>query len=130
MPFENHFYAGCYQMGPVRADTEYTGDPNRPGPHKRDPVTGLLQWKITVSDPAERTARRASYEVILLADEEPVPTAAEIGDNLRPVTLTGVTLQPRIAGQDQFKYLAYIVRATGYAPAPGPRPSGSNAKSA
>ncbi|MEV6340274.1 hypothetical protein AB0M12_36800 [Nocardia vinacea] len=128
VPFESHFHAGCFQLGPVRADTEYTGDANRSGPHRRDPVTGLLQWKITVSDPAVRNARRTSYEIILLADEEPVPTTAEIADNLRPITLTGVTLQPRIGGQNEFKYQDYIVRATGYAPAPGPRSSGSNAK--
>ncbi|WP_327101431.1 hypothetical protein OIE68_23215 [Nocardia vinacea] len=130
VPFENHFHAGLYQLGEVRADTEYTGDPNRVGPHKRDPVTGLLQWKITVSDPAVRNARRASYEITLLANEEPVPTTAEIGNNLRPITLTDVTLQPRTAGQNEFKYLDYTVRATGYAPAPGPRSSGSAAKSA
>ncbi|WP_253798502.1 hypothetical protein [Nocardia amikacinitolerans] len=117
--FADFFPDGLYQMGPVSPDLVYTGDPNRPGPQKRDELTGALVWKITVSDPAVRRARRASYEVLLLSETEPVPTTAEIGPNLRPIELVGVTVQPRIAGQGEFKYQDYMVRATGYATPPG-----------
>ncbi|WP_431964971.1 hypothetical protein [Nocardia sp. bgisy134] len=117
--FADFFRDGLYQMGPVNPDLVYTGDPNRPGPQKRDELTGALVWKATVSDPAVRKARRASYEVLLLSETEPVPTTAEIGPNLRPIELVGVTVQPRIAGQGEYKYLDYTVRATGYATAPG-----------
>ncbi|WP_431958267.1 hypothetical protein [Nocardia lijiangensis] len=118
--FADFFRDGLYQMGPVRPDLVYTGDPNRPGPQKRDELTGALVWKITVSDPAILDkARRASYEVLLLSETEPVPTTAEIGPNLRPIELVGVTVQPRIAGQGEYKYQDYTVRATGYATAPG-----------
>jgi hypothetical protein len=47
--FADFFREGLYQMGPVRPDREYTGNPDRPGPQKRDEMTGALVWKITVS---------------------------------------------------------------------------------
>ncbi|WP_433627090.1 hypothetical protein [Nocardia sp. CA-120079] len=128
--FEDWFRMGLYQIGPVRADTEYTGDPNRPGPQKFDPVTKTKVWKIKVTDAAEEKATRTSYDVLLLADEEPEPTTAEIAPFVRPIALTGVTVQPRVAGQGEFKYLAYTVRATGYAPAPSARSGGPGPKSA
>lgn len=128
--FEDFFGAsGLYQIGPVRPDTEYSGVPDRPGPQKRDQVTGLPVWKIAVTDPGELNAKRASYDLLLLADAEPVPTTEEIGPGLRPIALVGVTLQPRVGGQGEFKYLTYTVRATGYAPAPGSR-GGTNAVAA
>ncbi|WP_194836411.1 hypothetical protein [Nocardia sp. XZ_19_369] len=118
-PFDDFYRAGLFQLGEVRPDTEYTGDPNRPGPQKRDPVTGQLVWKITVTDPGERNPRRASYEVLLLSDTEPVPTTSEIAPGFRPIALTGLMVTYRVGGQGEFKYLTQTVRATGYAPAPG-----------
>lgn len=112
---------GLIQLTAVQPDTEYTGVPGKVGPQKRDPVTGLLVWKIGVTDPGEPNSRRASYDVYLLSDTEPVPTTPEIVPGVRPISLVGMTVQPRIAGQGEFKYLTYIVRATGYAPAPSPR---------
>ncbi|MFI9408507.1 hypothetical protein [Nocardia gamkensis] len=117
--FADFFREGLYQMGPVRPDLEYTGNPDRPGPQKRDELTGALVWKATVSDPGERNARRASYEVLLLSDTEPEPTTPEIAPGIRPIALTEVTVQPRVGGQGEFKYLTYTVRATGYATPPG-----------
>ncbi|MEV6555628.1 hypothetical protein AB0M22_07925 [Nocardia sp. NPDC051756] len=125
-PFSLFYKAGLFQMGPVRPDTEYTGDPNRPGPQKRDSVTGQLVWKITVSDPGERNPRRASYEVLLLSDTEPVPTTDEVAPGLRPIELTGLMVTPRVGGQGEFKYLTHTVRATGYAQPPNPRSSGGS----
>ncbi|MFD6391827.1 hypothetical protein [Nocardia sp. NPDC060259] len=122
------FYArGLYQVGPVIPDTEYTGDPLRPGPQRRDPVTHELVWKIAVLDPAEKHPRRKAYEVMLLSNSEPVPTTGEIGPDMRPIELTGLIVTPRVAGQGEFKYLSWVVRATGYAP--GPRTPSGPAKS-
>ncbi len=114
--FAEYFGMGLYQTSDVRPDTEYTGDPNRPGPQRRDLVTGLLQWKVGVMDPGEENPRRASYEIVLLSDTEPVPTTQEIAPNVRPIELTGITVEPRLAGDGQFKYVSKAVRASGYAP--------------
>ncbi|OXR42307.1 hypothetical protein B7C42_05506 [Nocardia cerradoensis] len=124
--FSVFFGAGLYQMGPVRLDREYTGNPDRPGAQRRDEVTELPQWKISVMDPGESNARRTGYEIVLLSDKEPVPTTAEIGPNLRPIELTGLTIQPRVAGQGEYKYQSYMVRATGYASAPSTGGRGSS----
>lgn len=130
--FSDYFRLGLYQTGPVRPDTEYTGDPNRLGPQKRDSATGLLVWKVTVNDPGERNPRRKSYEVLLLSDTEPVPTTDEIAPGIRPIELTGLMVTPRVGGQGEFKYLTHTVRATGYAPPPSAARSsgGSGQKSA
>ncbi|MQY24601.1 hypothetical protein NRB56_01490 [Nocardia sp. RB56] len=122
--FEEFYAAGLYQMGPVRPDTVYTGDPNRPGPQQRDPVTGLWVWKASVTDPGEPNSRRRSYDILLLSETEPVPTTDELSAGLRPIVLEGLTVQPRVGGQGEFKYLTYTVRAAGYAPAPAPAVSG------
>lgn len=122
--FHEFAVAGMYQITPVRPDTEYTGDPNKPGKQKRDPETGLLQWKIGVVDQAEPNPRRASYEVLLLSDTEPVPPTEEIAKNMRPIELIGMQVQPRIGGQGDFRFLTWAVRATGYGPGPVSGPSG------
>ncbi|MFI6958685.1 hypothetical protein ACIBJI_35120 [Nocardia sp. NPDC050408] len=117
--FGEFFPVGLYQIGDVRPDLEYTGNPDRPGPQKRDEQTGQLVWKIPVTDPNEPNPRRASYEVLLLSDTEPEPTTQEIAPGMRPVALTGLTVQPRVGGQGEFKYLTQTVRASGYATPPG-----------
>jgi hypothetical protein len=127
------FVAGCYQNGDITPDTEYSGNPDRPGPQRRDPVTGLLVWKLPVTDPAEPSSKRRSYDVLMLSDTEPVPPTQEIAPGVRPVVLTEVTVEPRLAGQGEFKYLSYTVRALGFAPAPsagGRSDGGSGSKSA
>ncbi|ATL69060.1 hypothetical protein [Nocardia terpenica] len=116
--------AGMYQITDVRPDTEYTGDPKNPGKQKRDVATGLLQWKIGVVDQAEPNPRRASYEVLLLSDTEPVPPTQEIAKNMRPIELTGMQVQPRIGGQGDYRFLTWAVRATGYGHGPVSSPSG------
>ncbi|WP_198654391.1 MULTISPECIES: hypothetical protein [Nocardia] len=123
--FDEFFYMGLYQMGPVQPLREFSQDRNRPGRQVRDEVTGLLVWKIKVSDPAVENADRASYAVHLLSEEEPVPTTQEISPHMRPIELVGVTAQPRLKGSGEFKYQSYLIRASGYAPAPGGRSTGS-----
>ena len=122
--FDEFFPLPLYQTGPVVPDTEYLG-PNRQGPQRRDPVTGLLVWRIAVTDQNEPNTKRRAYDVLLLSDTEPVPTTEEIADGLRPIRLEGVTVQPRVGGTGEFKYLDRIVRATGYAPAPAASGRGS-----
>ncbi|WP_063054725.1 hypothetical protein [Nocardia salmonicida] len=125
--FADFFASGLYQVGPVLADTEYTGDPLRPGPQRRDAVTHELMWKISVLDPGERNPRRKAYEVLLLSNHEPVPTTGEIAPGVRPIELAGLMVTPRVGGQGEFKYLTWTIRATGYAA--GPRTPSGPAKS-
>src|SRR5436305_13764793 len=70
--FDEYYPRTLFQTGPVVPDTEYLG-PNRQGPQRRDPVTGLLVWKIAVTDQNEPNSKRREYDVLLLSDTEPVP---------------------------------------------------------
>jgi len=127
--FDVFFPRTLFQTGPAVPDTEYLG-PNRVGPQRRDPVTGLLVWKIAVTDQNEPNSKRRAYDVLLLSDSEPVPTTEEIADGMRPIRLEGVTVQPKLGGTGEFRYLAYTVRAMGYAPAPTASGRGSGTSSA
>ncbi|MFF0492594.1 hypothetical protein ACFYTQ_26490 [Nocardia sp. NPDC004068] len=111
---DDFFAAGLYQIQPVVPDREYSQDPNRPGPQRRDEVTGLKMWKLPVTDRAERNSKKASYDVILLSDEDPADPPFESGGGLRRIVLEGATVQPRVAGMGEYKSLAYLVRATGF----------------
>ncbi|MET7767520.1 hypothetical protein [Nocardia sp. NPDC005366] len=123
--FAEFFYMGLYQMGPVQPLREYSQDRNRPGRQVRDEVTGLLVWKIKVTDPAVENADRAAYAVHILSEEEPVPTTQETSPHIRPIELVDVTAQPRLKGSAEFKFQSYQIRASGYAPAPGNKSTGS-----
>ncbi len=126
----NEWYEqGVYQTGDATPDREYTGNPDRPGPQKRDTVTGLLVWKVPVHDPGEPNTRRAGYDVYILSDTEPVPTTQEVSPGIRPVVFEGLTVEPRVGGQGEFKFLTQTIRATGYAPAPQPGARGGGAGS-
>ncbi|EWC62068.1 putative regulator pra-like protein [Actinokineospora spheciospongiae] len=79
-----------------------------------------------MTDPSEVNSKRASFDLVLLADVQPVPTTAEVLPGLRPVELDGLTAEPRVAGNGEFKYQAYVFRATGFRAAgsgAGSRPS-------
>ncbi|WP_068021280.1 hypothetical protein [Nocardia mexicana] len=125
--FADFFQWGLYQIKPVVPDTEYSGDPNRPGPQRRDDQTGLPIWRLPVTDAGEPNSRRASYDVYLLSDTDPVPGTQEFGRGMRPIALEGVTVQPRIGGQGEYKFIQYVVRATGFSelPSTGGRSGGS-----
>jgi hypothetical protein len=99
---------------------------------KLDQVTGKRQWKATVTDPDETNAKRASFEITFVADVQPVPTTTEVLPGMRPIELDGLTAEPRVAGNGEFKYefkyQSYIYRATGFTAvtaAAGTRPSQS-----
>ena len=105
-------------MWGVTPDNEYQTREDkaagRPVRQKLDQVTGKRQWKATVTDPDEPTAKRASFEVTLVADVQPVPVTTEVLPGMRPIVLDGLTAEPRVAGNGEFKYQSYIYRATGF----------------
>jgi hypothetical protein len=116
--FADAFPQGLVLMGEVAPDTEYQsredGAAGRPVRQKVDELSGKRQWKATVTDPDERNAKRASFEVTFLADVQPVPTTAEVLPGVRPIELDGMTAEPRVAGSGEFKYQSYLFRASGF----------------
>ncbi|HEU5476133.1 MAG TPA: hypothetical protein VFV67_36365 [Actinophytocola sp.] len=121
--FADAFPQGLVLMGEMAPDTEYQSREDRasgrPVRQRVDEVTGKRQWKGTVTDPDERNAKRASFEVTFLADVQPVPTTSEVLPGLRQIELDGLTVEPRLAGSGEFKYQSYVFRATGFKPATG-----------
>ncbi|MFF0611725.1 hypothetical protein ACFYUD_23990 [Nocardia tengchongensis] len=72
-------------------------------------------WKLAVTDSHEPNDKRKSFTVTFIADVQPVFSTEEIapGTGWRWVELEGLTAEPRIMGQGEYKYLGYIYRATG-----------------
>lgn len=127
--FDEAFAQGLVMVGEVSPDNEYQSREDRaagrPARQRVDEVTGKRQWKVTVTDPDEVKAKRASFEITLLADVQPVPTTSEVLPGMRPIELEGLTAEPKVAGQGEFKYQSYLFRATGFKAAA----SGGGAKS-
>jgi hypothetical protein len=130
--FDTAFPQSLVLIGDVAPDNEYQSREdkaaNRPVRQKIDPVTGKRQWKATVTDPDEANAKRASFEITLIAEVQPVPTTTEVLPGMRPIQLDGLTAEPRVAGNGEFKYQSYVYRATGVTAtsgAAGTRPSQS-----
>jgi hypothetical protein len=124
--FDEAFPQGLVLIGEVAPDTEYQENKNagRPARQQVDEVSGKRQWKATVTDPSEPNAKRASFKITLLADVQPVPTTSEVLPGVRPVELDGLTAEPRVAGNGEFKYQSYLFRATGFAaPSTAARPA-------
>jgi len=116
--FDEAFAQGLVMVGEVSPDNEYQSREDRaagrPARQRVDEVTGKRQWKATVTDPDETKAKRASFEITLLADVQPVPTTSEVLPGMRPIELEGLTAEPKVAGQGEFKYQSYVFRATGF----------------
>ncbi|MGQ0719896.1 MAG: hypothetical protein ACT4NP_21755 [Pseudonocardiales bacterium] len=130
--FDSAFPQGLVLIGDIAPDNEYQTREdkaaNRPVRQKVDNVTGKRQWKATVTDPDEPNAKRTSFEITFVADVQPVPTTAEVLPGMRPIELEGLTAEPRVAGNGEFKYQSYVYRATGFkttTSAAGARPSPS-----
>lgn len=116
LPFRVSFENGLVLIGKIERNTEYKqGVPEENRRQKVDEVTGLKEWKAKVTDPSEPNAKRASFELIFLADAQPVPATEEIvpGTGMRMIELEGLTAEPKVMGQGEFKYLGYQYRATG-----------------
>ncbi|AIJ21803.1 hypothetical protein [Amycolatopsis methanolica] len=116
--FDDAFPQGLVMVGEISPDNEYQSREDRaagrPARQRVDEVTGKRQWKATVTDPSEPNAKRASFEIMFLADVQPVPTTSEVLPGMRPVELEGLTAEPRVAGNGEFKYQSFVFRATGF----------------
>jgi hypothetical protein len=116
--FSDAFPQGLVLIGEVAPDTEYQSQEDRakgrPVRQRVDELTGKRQWKATVTDPDEPKAKRASFEITFLADVQPVPTTSEALPGMRPVELEGLTAEPRVGGNGEFKYQTYLFRASGF----------------
>ncbi|OXM66191.1 MULTISPECIES: hypothetical protein [Amycolatopsis] len=116
--FDDAFPQGLVMVGEISPDNEYQSREDRaagrPARQRVDEVTGKRQWKATVTDPSEPNAKRASFELTFLADVQPVPTTSEVLPGMRPVELEGLTAEPRVAGNGEFKYQSFVFRATGF----------------
>lgn len=116
--FADAFPQGLVLVGEVSPDNEYQSREDRAAGRavrqRMDEVTGLRQWKGTVTDPDEPNGKRASFDVTLLAGVQPVPTTSEVLPGMRPIELDGLTAEPRVAGNGEFKYQSYLFRATGF----------------
>jgi hypothetical protein len=116
--FADAFPQGLVLVGEVAPDNEYQSREDRaagrPVRQRMDELTGKRQWKATVTDPDESNAKRASFEITFLADVQPVPTTAEVLPGVRPIELDGLTAEPRVAGNGEYKYQSYLFRATGF----------------
>ena len=130
--FDSAFPQGLVLIDDVTPDNEYqTREDKAAGRSVRqkiDPVTDQRQWKVTVTDPDEPTAKRASFEITLIADVQPIPMTTKVLPGMHPIQLDGLTPEPRVAGNGEFKYQSYLYRATGFtatASAAGTRPSPS-----
>lgn len=130
--FDSAFPQGLVLIGDIAPDNEYQTREDkaasRPVRQKIDNVTGTRQWKATVTDPDEPNAKRTSFEITFVADVQPVPTTTEVLPGMRPIELDGLTAEPRVAGNGEFKYQSYVYRATGFkttTSAAGVRPSPS-----
>ncbi|MDI5979606.1 hypothetical protein [Amycolatopsis magusensis] len=133
--FDAAFPLGLVLVGEVAPDNEYQSREDRasgrPTRQRVDETTGKRQWKATVTDPSETNSKRASFDVTFLADVQPVPTTAEALPGMRPIELEGLTAEPKVAGNGEFKYQSYVYRATGFkAAASGAKPSRSAANNA
>ena len=131
IPFDTAFPNGLLQVGDVEPDNEYQPDKTKPARQNRDELTGKLQWKVTVTDPGQTNAKRASFVLIFLADVQPVPSTAELapGTGLRMIELENLTAEPKVQGQGEYKYLGYAFRAEGYREAPAKQSARSGAES-
>ncbi|WP_280452214.1 hypothetical protein [Nocardia cyriacigeorgica] len=82
-----------------------------------DPKTGegtnLPMWRATVTDPDETKSKRASFDLIFLAENVPVPSTPEVLPGLRQIELEGLMAEPKVMGQGEYKYLGYAYYAGG-----------------
>ncbi|MCK2240891.1 MULTISPECIES: hypothetical protein [unclassified Crossiella] len=112
--FDEAFGKGLVLVGEIAPDFEYQENKSKPPRQKVDPVTGKRQWVGTVTDPDETKAKRASFQITFLADVQPVPPAPEVLPGMRPIELDGLTVEPRVSGNGEFKYQGWLFRATGF----------------
>jgi hypothetical protein len=118
--FEEMFPDGALMVGAVEPDMEYLSreeqNRGRKPKQNKDDITGLLLWKVTVTDPSATRKNDASVVVVIAAPHQPVPPeGVEIapGVKVRLVVFEGLTVTPKLEGQGEYKRLGYTARATG-----------------
>lgn len=116
--FDDAFPMGLFLLGEVAPMTEFNSDRNAPKRQRLDldaegNGTGKRLWKATVTDPAAPNAKQASFDLVFVADVQPVPSAPEVARGMRPIVLEGLQVKPKIAGQGEFKSIGWNIRATG-----------------
>ncbi|WP_019928113.1 hypothetical protein [Nocardia sp. BMG111209] len=119
--FGEAFPQGLVGVGEISALTKYNPTPGAVAEQmfdidpKTGEGTGLPLWKMTVTDPHQDKAKRASFEIVFVAQVQPVPANPEIvpGTGMRMIELEGLTAEPKVMGQGEFKYLGFQYRATG-----------------
>ncbi|MFB7723145.1 hypothetical protein [Nocardia sp. NPDC056100] len=105
-------------IGSIEPMTEFSQNRNAP---KRQRVdlddngngTGKRLWKGTVADPTGIGEKNATFDVLFIADVQPVPSTAPVSPGFTPVVLEGMQVKPKIAGSGEFKSIGWKVRATG-----------------
>lgn len=122
--FDEAFPKGLVLTGEVEAATEYQSAEDRQRGREPRPLmdeqTSLWIWKAPVMDPDESKTKRASFEVFITAEVQPVPATEEVLPGMRPIAFEGLQAEPRVAGQGEFKYQSWQFWATGFAdPATG-----------
>ncbi|MBF6334243.1 hypothetical protein [Nocardia transvalensis] len=119
--FREAFPQGLVLQGEIAPAVKYNPNPNAPAEQmfdfdpKTGEGTGLPLWTASVTDPHQDKAKRKSFELIFVAPVQPVPVTEEIvpGTGMRMIELEGLTAEPKVMGQGEFKYLGYQYRATG-----------------
>jgi hypothetical protein len=111
------FPDGAAIVSPVTPDMECISNEDKARgkqpKQKVDERSGLLQWKVTVTDPSAEKDRDKSATVTLLDKMQPVPPAAAVaGFDFRPVVFEGLTVEARVMGE-KFKYQGWMLRASG-----------------
>jgi hypothetical protein len=118
--FDELFPQGAVMIGEITPDNEYQSKEDkakgRPIKQRIDEETGERLWKVTVTDPSATRDGDKSVTVQMTAPHQPVPPeGVEIapGVKVRLVVFEGVTVQPKLEGNGEFKRIGYIVRARG-----------------
>ncbi|GAB0103475.1 hypothetical protein JMUB6875_24480 [Nocardia sp. JMUB6875] len=112
-PFLDVYPKKLIALGQPEPDNEYNPNRNAAPKQKKDEVTGLWQWKLTCTDPNDTHPKRTTVQVIFLAEVAPIPVGVELSEGVHLIELEGLTLQPKVTGQGEFKTLGWTVRATG-----------------
>ncbi|KQY31416.1 hypothetical protein ASD42_22570 [Nocardia sp. Root136] len=113
------FPMGLILQGQIEPLIKYNPDRNAVPEQRRDydPKTNegtqLLMWRATVTDPDETKSKRASFDLIFLAEHAPVPSTPEVLPGMRQIVLEGLLAEPKVMGQGEFKYLGYQFYAGG-----------------
>ncbi|WP_246025300.1 hypothetical protein [Saccharopolyspora antimicrobica] len=135
MAFEDAFPGGTLALSEVEPANERQTPQDRsrgvPPRQRVDLVTGLPVWKVTVSDPAPLRATEAAVAVEILAAEKPeLPEpVAGVAMPVREVRFTGLTVEPKLGGQDQFRFITFTYRAEGIeSPSKASGPSSGSAR--